>query len=58
MGKFKVWKMGGSRDDIKEELVAVCYNEKVAKMCSDAGVDEGLRLAVFDEDDNKLYPLL
>lgn len=56
--EYKVWNMGGLKDDIKEELVAVCFNEKVAKMIADAGVDEGLRLAVFDEKDNLIYPLL
>lgn len=58
MEKYKVWNMGGLKDDIKNELVAVCFNEKVAKMLVDAGVDEGLRLAVFDEKDDVIYPLL
>ncbi len=50
--------MGGVKDDIKEEMLIFCFSEKIAKMCVNAGIDAGIRLAAFDERDNKIYPLL
>lgn len=58
MKKYKVWRMGGVKDDIKEEMLIFCFSEKIAKMCVNAGIDAGIRLAAFDEQDNKIYPLL
>lgn len=51
---YKVWKMGGLDYEIKEELIAVFYNFDLAKKFTDE--DEGL--FVFDENNNKIYPLL
>ena len=56
--RYRVWQVGGRCDDIKEDMLARCETEEVAQMLCDAGVDRGLRLAVFDDQDNKIYPLL
>ena len=58
MKKYKVWRKGGVKDDIKEEMLIFCFSEKIAKMCVNAGINAGIRLAAFDEQDNKIYPLL
>lgn len=52
---YKVWKMGGIQYDIKEELVAVFYDLKLAMHFVDEFTDG---MFIFDENSNKIYPLL
>ena len=56
--KFRVWQVGGPHDDIKEDLLARCETEEEERMLCDDGVAAGIRVAVFDDRDNKIYPLL
>lgn len=53
MKKYAVWRMGGVKDD----RLIFCFSEKIAQICVNAGIEAGIRLAAFDEQDDKIYPL-